>query len=131
MSEFDRVRKGDRIRITLEGTVAVPGPVRPDGGNWRQFCLAADGDKMDTIIHWDPETAAPDIEILSTSYEPGDVAMLSVGNGTELLVFRMRNLDRSQPDYWMQPTGQRYFSDFGPAKITILHRAADLIKNAD
>lgn len=129
-SEMDRVRKGDRVKITLVGTVTSPGAVAGEEDSWRTISLAIGEDSMDASIGWDADTVAPEIEILSTSYEPGDVAMLSVGNGTELLVFRMRNLDRQQPDYWMQPTGQRYFSDFGPAKITILHRAADLIKEA-
>lgn len=130
MSELSRVRKGDKIKITLEGTVTSPGVVDGEDDHWKMISLAVGEDSMDASIGWDGETVAPEIEILSTSYQPGDVAMLSVGNGTELLVFRMRNLNRAEPDYWMQPTGQRYFEDFGPKKITILHRCEDLIREA-
>lgn len=127
MSDLPEPRKGDRIRITLDGTVTSDG-IRVGGVAWRSMDLAADGDKSSVSVHWDSETVLPEIEVLSTTYTPGDVALIYIGGGVELLMFRVES--KGEGAYWMQPTGRKWREEFAPGYVTILHRADEMIKKA-
>lgn len=125
------VRRGDRVRVTFEGTVSSRG-VLHDGESHRSLHLVLDRDDPDSPdarLNWSVEPGVePMIEVLATTYAPGDVALITIGGGIELLMFRVES--KGEGGYWIQPTGRKWFDEFAPDRVQVLHTSAEMVTEA-
>jgi hypothetical protein len=122
----ERLRSGDRVKVSFEGELmGVEDGVGASEG--RVFLRVNDGDS-DILFGYYPQNSEPKIEITAMTYHPGDVAIVHIGGGVELLMFRVDS--KAEGAYWMQPTGRKWFDHFAPGNVQILHRAEALVKEA-
>lgn len=72
MTDISQIRRGDTVRVTLEGQVVRP-PAKALISERYHLALCVVDDEADVLLTWE-EGVLPAFELTSSQYLPGDVA---------------------------------------------------------
>lgn len=102
MTDVKSLRKGDTVKITIEGQIETVETFGDDrSGEEIKVRLVVGDEKVDATVRWDVDTVEPQITVVSRRFESGDFALLKVKNFTQ--PFRVIFNSRSQ--VWHDASG--------------------------
>lgn len=118
VTDFSQVRKGDTVRIELDGTVEEVGM----HGRWTTVSLAVGDDHVDAKVWFDDESVAPGIRILSTNYRPGDFAVIAPHGSPKVQAMFVNCGTPSCPDRaWVGVNG-RFYRNLNADQVELVRR---------
>lgn len=110
MSDYSQLRKGDSVRIVLEGVVHSQASGPFPYSKSRTVRLSVVDEKQDVNISWDSEKISPHFEILHTELNSGDVAEIRVpGNIPQIRRALYVSLGNGHA-YWVDAKGNTWSS---------------------
>lgn len=122
MTDVKSLRKGDTVKITIEGQVETVEPFEDDPhGDMVQVRLVVGGERVNANIEWDVDTVVPHIEVVARHFESGDIALLKIKHIP--LPFRVIFNGRSQ--VWHDAGGRTWSATNSVIESVKLLLAAD------
>lgn len=105
MSDYSMLRKGDLVRVTLEGVVDSQALSASPFDKTRTLRLIVAEEKCDVVLSWDDAVASPDFTLLDVSYSPGDLAQyMDAANWPRRAMYSKRG-------HWITDSGATLMTD--------------------